>query len=44
MLHKRGFARAGVTDDADKLSPFYGERNITQRYMLKGRTLAIYVI
>jgi hypothetical protein len=41
MLHQGGLTGAGMTNDANKLSPLHRERNIVQGLMLKRRPGAV---
>ena len=41
MLHQGGLAGAGMSDDADKLSPLHAEGHFIQSLMLKGCSRAV---
>ena len=44
LLHQSGLTGAGMSDDADKLSPVHGKRHIVQRLMFKGRSDAVNIV
>ena len=43
MLNQGGFSGAGVSDDADELSPLHGKAHMLNGGALKGRSNAVYV-